>query len=345
MGRSRPLALLALAACALAGAQEQPQLAWEGVVDGTSVLSIRGNRVQIEDREGLPVQRQRFRFFERLPDSRQTVRMEVREGRGRVRIVQQPRLENNYVLAVSIEDHQGGASFYSLEFFWDTGRGGFFSAPPDPRTSSSDGGDRVAWSGRVDDEAIVECRGRECRSRAVTGEPVVRERFRFTRPLPNRDVTVSLMEAQGRGEVVLLQQPRQENGYTALVRIRDSRGGAGDYSFTLAWVPPPRFGGGDAIARRGMVWFGRVDGRVRVTVQGSSARSEVVRGQPLEAERSEFVRELPRRDSTSATVRRVRGRGRVELVEFPTRVNGYKLVFQIDDSQGGAGDYEIEVAW
>jgi CYTH domain-containing protein len=109
-------------------------------------------------------------------------------------------------------------------------------------------------------------------------------------------------------------------------------------------VPPARFAG-DGIARRGMVWSGRVDGRVRVSVEGRRAWTETVNGAPVVAERADFFRDLPRRDNDGATVRRLRGRGRVEMVEFPSRRNGYRLVFEIDDSQGGAENYEVEVGW
>lgn len=336
------LARLALLAFAGAAAFAQsPQFVWEGEVDGTSILSIRGNRVQIEDREGLPVQRQRYRFFERLPDSRLDARVEVREGRGRVRVLQQPRLDNNYTLVVSIEDRQGGSSFYSLEFYWDNSRGGFFGGFPTSRTNLD--GDRVVWSGRVDDEAIVECRRDRCRAEAVRGGPVTAERFRFTRPLPVRDTTVSLEGVEGRGEVRLIEQPRDENGYTARVRVRDHQGGAGEYAFTLLWARPARNEGD--FARRGMVWSGRVDGRVRVMVRGREAAAEVVSGGPVVRAQASFMRELPARDNQFATVRRLRGRGRVELVEYPSRRNGYRLVFEIDDSSGGAADYEVEVGW
>ena len=158
-----------------------------------------------------------------------------------------------------------------------------------------------------------------------------------------RDTTVSLEGTEGRGEVRLIQQPRDENGYAARVRIRDHQGGAGDYSFTLLWTRPAR--GEETIARRGMVWSGRVDGRVRVMVRGREAAAEVVNGAPVSGERANFYRDLPARDNQFATVRRLRGRGRVELVEYPSRRNGYRLVFEIDDGSGGAGDYEVEVGW
>jgi len=335
---------LLFALCPVLLAQEQPQLVWEGQVDGATILRVRGNRISLEERQGLPVQRQRFRFFERLPDSRLNVRLDVVEGRGQVRILEQPRLENNYTLAVLVDDRQGGSSFYSLAFYWES-RGGFFGPSPPGPPSRLDRMESLTWSGRVDEEAVVSCRREECVAEAVRGSPVTRDRFRFSRALPARDTQVSLDRAEGRGQIRLLQQPREENGYTAQVGIRDPQGGPGDYSFTLAWTPPRREEPGSVIARRGLVWSGRVDGRIRVIVEGSTARVEVLSGAPVTNEHAEFSRTLPARSNPDATVRGLRGRGRVEIVEFPSARNGYRLVFEIDDAGGGAADYEVEVAW
>jgi hypothetical protein len=221
--------------CPLLLAQDQPQMVWEGQVDGVIVLRVHGNRIDIEERQGLPVQRQRFRFFERLPDSRQNARLAVVEGRGHARILEQPRLENNYTLSVVIEDPQGGSSFYSLAFYWESGGRFFGPAAPGPAS-------------------------------------------------------------------------------------RAERGGS-------------------------LTWSGRVDGRIRVIVAGSRARVEVINGAPVASERADFARSLPARDNPNATVRRLRGRGRVEIVEYPSRRNGYRLIFEINDSSGGGDHYEVEVGW
>lgn len=336
--------MLVLAAAALLPAQEQPQLVWEGQVDGISILRARGNRIDLEDREGLPVQRQRHRFYERLPENRQNVRLEVREGRGQVRILEQPRLENNYTLAVSIEDRQGGSAFYSLAFYWETARG-FLRPQPRPSPSSYERMESLTWNGGVDGEAIVSCWRDTCEAEARRGGLVSRDRFRFTRALPAQDVVVSLERTEGRGEIRLIQQPRDENSYTAQVLIRDPQGGTGDYSFSLAWARPSREDAGGSLARRGLIWSGRVDGRVRVIVEGNEARSEAIGGAPVTAERAEFARMLPRRNNPNATVRRLRGRGRVEILEYPSNRNNYRLVFEIDDTSGGADQYQIEIGW
>ncbi|MFN3322729.1 MAG: hypothetical protein ACK5AZ_04465 [Bryobacteraceae bacterium] len=326
-------------------AQSRPQLVWEGEVDATSILYVRGNRLEIEDRDGLPVQRQRFRFYERLPGSRQNVEVRVVEGRGRVRVFQQPRLENDYTLGVSIEDRQAGSAFYSIELFW-RGDDGFFGNPlPGSGTGFDGGGERLTWSGRVDGEAVISCRRSQCESDLRQGQPVVRERYKFSRPLPDRPVRVSLEETRGRGEIRLLAQPLPENDHTAQVLIRDPQGGAGDYAFSLAWARPSRQEKTPIFARRGMVWAGTVDDQVRIIVQGREARSDVVRGAPVSGERVSFDRELPPRDQPNASVRKIRGRGQVEILEYPSRRNGYRLIFEIRDSKGGVDHYEVEAGW
>jgi hypothetical protein len=331
----RTLTILAALLAPLLAAQDQPQLVWEGQVDGINVLHVCGNRVQVEAREGLPVEHQRFHFNQRLPESRQQVRLEVVEGRGRVHILEQPRADNNYTISVSIEDRQPGSSWYSLAFYWEPELG---AAPPRGRRES------LTWSGRVEGEAVVSCHADTCETEARRGDQVTGDRFRFSKPLPSREVAVTLEKTDGRGEIRLLEQPRESNGYAARVMIRDPQGGSSDYGFTLAWWPRAASDAGFELARRGVIWSGRVDGRIRVVIGGHAAMSQVISGAPITGERAEFVRGLPALDNPNAVVRLLRGRGAVEVVEHPSRRNHYQLVFEIDGT-GGADDYEIEVRW
>lgn len=336
---SRCLLLAAIVVAPLA-AQDDPQLVWQGQVDGVSLLRVRGDRMAVEQKEGRPVERQRFHFYAGLPESRQRVRLEVLEGRGFVQILEQPSLENNYTLSVSIEDRQGGSSFYSLAFFWQSNTNIF----PFSERSRHERTDSLTWSGRVDGEAVVSCRGNSCRAEARSGAPVTRDRFRFSRPLPDREVMVSLGRMEGRGQIRLIEQPRDQNGYTARVVIRDPYGGASDYTFSLVWSVR-RDDSGFEFARGGLTWSGRVNGRVRVRVAGRAAASEVIGGAPVVGERVSFTRGLPARDNPRVTLRKLRGRGRVEIVEYPSARNRYQLVFEIEDSGGGPDQYEVEVSW
>jgi hypothetical protein len=320
-------------------AQDHPQFVWQGEVDGIDVLYLHANKLDVQVQEGAPVARQRFQFHDQLPEVRQDARLEVREGRGYVHIIDQPRLENHFTLGVSIEDRQPGRSFYSIALFWDTSNR-FFEGGRHSRS------DQVAWSGRVDEEAIVSCQGKRCVSSALKGAPVAAERFKFSKPLPARYVDVRLDSALGRGQIVLVEQPRERNNYTARVSIRDPQAGSGEYSFTLGWNVSS---GGNAPeppdAARGMIWTGAVEGRIRVTVQGGSSLSEVVQGRPIGGERADFLRPLPSSAELHPVVRKLRGRGRVEMVEYPSAANHFRLVFEIIDTEGGADNYEVEVDW
>jgi hypothetical protein len=92
-------------------------------------------------------------------------------------------------------------------------------------------------------------------------------------------------------------------------------------------------------------WLGRVDGVVRVVVTADRTRVEVLNGKAVAEEQALFERPLPQQSGLRPTLRKVRGRGPVELVENPTPANGYRLTFEIRDTQGGSEFYEVELSW
>jgi hypothetical protein len=337
MGSVRPLTFLLLTIAL--SAQDRPQLTWQGKVDGIALITIRGDRLDNRVQEGAPVEAQQFRFSAALPEVRQDARVQVVEGRGYVHIVEQPRLENRYTLSIAIEDRQPGSSSYSIAVYWDASNRFFESRRPQGRT------DQVTWSGRVDEETMVSCQAKTCVSKSARGAPAADERVRFSRPLPARDVDVALELREGRGDIRLVEQPRETNHYTARVAIHDRQGGTGEYAFTLVW---PRASGKTQATlspQRGFTWSGMVDGRVRVTMRGGGSFSEVIEGGPVQGERAEFIRTFPGRSDVRPIVRKVRGRGRIDIVEYPSDGNSYQFVFEINDPEAGADNYEVEVAW
>jgi hypothetical protein len=103
-----------------------------------------------------------------------------------------------------------------------------------PDTGGSRSG-RMTWRGRVDDDVRIRIRGGTADVETIGGTPYDDGQPNFTNSLPYRRVTVRLTNKRGRGEVFIEQQPSRENDFTAVVRIRDTRGGAGEYEFELAW--------------------------------------------------------------------------------------------------------------
>ena len=337
------LALISAIFCSLcaplAQGGDKPQFVWKGQVDGTAILYLRGKHLEVQIQQGAPVEHQQFHFADALADSGLKVRVEVLKGRGYVHVIDQPSIDNHYTLAVGIEDPQTGSAFYSIALYWDTANNAY------DRSASKT--DKVTWTGRVEHAAVIDCQKQSCVSRSQHGTPVADEHFRFSRPLPDRDTEVRLETSDGRGEIRLIEQPRESNHYTARVAINDPVAGATDYSFTLVWnrandkepgpIPEP--------AGRGLLWTGRVDGRVRVTIQGGASFSEALEGAPVVGEHAEMFRPLPARSDVMPAIRKLAGRGQVAIVESPSEKNNYRLVFEINDPEPGADDYQVELDW
>jgi hypothetical protein len=93
-----------------------------------------------------------------------------------------------------------------------------------------------------------------------------------------------------------------------------------------------------------LLWSGRVDGEIEIELRGSAARERHISGQAPFDVRTSTGWSLPRRD-VSVRVSRLRGRGRVEVLEQPTSRNGYVAVIRISDPERGADDYELEITW
>ena len=113
------------------------------------------------------------------------------------------------------------------EVAYDPGSGG-----QNPDTGR---GGRMTWRGRVDDDVRIRIRGGTADVETIGGTPYYDGQPNFFNSLPPRRVTVRLTQKRGRGEIFIEQQPSRENDFTAIVRIKDPRGGAADYEFELTW--------------------------------------------------------------------------------------------------------------
>src|ERR1043166_5057834 len=108
--------------------------------------------------------------------------------------------------------------------------GGGDQYPPDTGRSG-----RMTWRGRVDDDVRIRIRGGTADVETIGGTAYDNGQPNFYNSLPSRRVTVRLTSKRGRGEIFIEQQPTRENDFTAIVRIKDSKGGASDYEFELQW--------------------------------------------------------------------------------------------------------------
>ena len=179
-------------------ADHRPALTWEGEVNGTAILLIQGDRVDVDSRSGRSVSRTNYRFNTPLAAAPDTISVENRQGGGRVRVIEQPRRNNNFTAVVEVSAANRGPQFMSLDFYWtdtrtssrsddgyrdrDSGYGS--RSRTNDRGASLSGSAR--WCGQVDGEVFVLLRGRQVLNTAVRGRSVYGQQTDVSTPLPRR---------------------------------------------------------------------------------------------------------------------------------------------------------------
>jgi hypothetical protein len=139
----------------------------------------------------------------------------------------------------------------------------------------------------VDDIVEIGVRGDEARLRTLNGAPGRWVMFECNQPLPRRPDEFRFRGVDGRGNVQLVQDPRERNGM-AVVRIEDRKGGREEYHYRLEWRGGNTSnwgggrdsnwdrGGGNAGWNRSLSFSGRGDGQYRTTDGGSERIHNVV---------------------------------------------------------------------
>jgi hypothetical protein len=95
---------------------------------------------------------------------------------------------------------------------------------------------RLRWQGTVDDNVQLVIRDDHVEVRTLGGSEYNDANYNFTSPLPRRrGVNITVNKLNGRGDVRVLQQPSRDNDYTAVVEIRDTKGGAKQYEIEVVW--------------------------------------------------------------------------------------------------------------
>lgn len=91
---------------------------WRGTVDDRVQITIRDRDLRVEAVSGRPYPDGTFSFTSPLPARRVTVEVNKQKGRGSVRVLQQPRRENDFTTVIEVSDTESGAKEYQLEIFW-----------------------------------------------------------------------------------------------------------------------------------------------------------------------------------------------------------------------------------
>lgn len=92
---------------------------WRGTVDDVVQVRIRNRNADTNSISGRAYYDADYNFDGRPPRRNADVRVEKRDGRGRVFIIQQPSRRNNFTTIVQIVDSKGGADRYRFVLYWD----------------------------------------------------------------------------------------------------------------------------------------------------------------------------------------------------------------------------------
>lgn len=253
----------------------------------------------------------------------------------------------------------------------------FLAAAAHPASAQQEQQLLFEWRGRVDQEIQIGVQG----GRRPTVRPIGRNepragRFRDVTSLPRHEGTIVVERVAGRGSVDVIEQPSSRNGYLAVVRVRDDAGGEADYDVRAYWRPT---GGGYVVDERGrdgsdrdrargrrgrddgergrdrdgsfdgattgtVVWSGSVDTDADIIWRGTSVATRSANGARTNARWNRSGGALPSRNVV-VTAERGEGRGRVTVVQQPSRSNDYTGIVRISDPDGGAGNYRIVMRW
>jgi hypothetical protein len=233
--------LLSAFAATAAGAQQRVLLDWSGRVDSMARISIQGGGAHVTLIGNTDYGTGDLHIRNELPHRDGTVTVQVASGRGDVDVVQQPRADNDYTAIVRIRDHSGGADRYQITALWQPGMTttNEVAGEVDRRRDRDDNVRDVGvlhWSGDVDKTVVVRWRGDRAMLQDVAGGRPRNVRADVAGVgLPDRDVTLRIVKREGRGNIVIEQQPSSANNYTGVIRIDDPDEGYGHYDFDVVY--------------------------------------------------------------------------------------------------------------
>jgi len=237
----------------------------------------------------------------------------------------------------------------------------------DPRVTQTSGsryGERqlFTWRGNVDAGARIYIRGDMVRAENLNGNSNGRGRARafgkvdMDRALPRRDGTVRVELLDGRGRVDVVQQPSARNDYTAILQVRDWRGGKDRYRLVAYFQPSGDYrsgrdgrvwgsNGGDVntSGTTALHWSGNVDGDLRISLWRGQLSYQTMSGMQPSNVRAQVGTQS--RATGYLSVDQRMGRGTVQVIEQPSQYNNYTAVVRVLDQQGGYGYYDFDLLW
>ena len=223
------------------------------------------------------------------------------------------------------------------------------------------------WNGRVDREVQIVVQGNRISTNDVGPTEPGRVRARSVSFMPRQDGQLTVQVLNGRGRVDVIQQPSAQNGFTAIVRVRDPQSGSSNYRIAGYWQS---YAGGEVYNRRydrdrgvdrdqrnierdayGMAtqpmlhWSGNVDGELEIRIQNGQIQYRTLSGNRPTSIRTNVGSLGEPFGHARVALTQNQGRGTVTVVQQPSSYNDYTTVLRVRDPQGGYGYYDFDLMW
>ncbi|MFV0389841.1 MAG: hypothetical protein ACK5NT_13935 [Pyrinomonadaceae bacterium] len=197
---------------------------WDGRVDGRVNLIVQGRTIRTQNISGRSSNIGDISLPSALPRRESTITATKLDGRGNVTVIQQPSRVNNFTGIVQVDDPKGGYDNYSVEISWQS------QSISDVYSSG-----KLRWKGRIDDRVNITISGDDVETNALSGRSVTNETVDLNGYLARRSGNVTVRKLEGRGDVMVLEQPSALNQYTAVIQVYDSGSGEGYYDLEVSW--------------------------------------------------------------------------------------------------------------
>lgn len=116
--RARPALPSSPAPETLAPKAKEGTCEWEARVDGSVVVTLRGDQAEYQELSGQPVAGPTLRCSAGLPGLAAEVEVEKKAGRGSVRLAEAPSESNGFVARIQVDDPKGGSDRYRVVVKW-----------------------------------------------------------------------------------------------------------------------------------------------------------------------------------------------------------------------------------
>lgn len=211
-------------------------------------------------------------------------------------------------------------------------------APADPSAAGAvPRGLLFTWDGEVDGRDILIFREGRCTLEHEKNLPIRHMRFHSYHPLEAASFPVFLVKQQGRGEVRIIRQGDDLNGYTLLVRVDDLHfGGAGRYRFSAYRTGPAT--SGEPV----FYLYAEVEDAAEYEIDVGRAQVRQLKESGAGKFKYFFRDERPIPTDRNFDLRIIRGRGTVTLTALPSGRVGVRL--RIEDPPAGSAVYELALA-